>query len=113
MSFDRWTDALHDIDAELVLRRAAGDEVLGRLLVQIGELDPFVAGEVIGEPGLAALGFASDPVAQDVALVGVSLPLDCVLDVLMASALAGESGAVGGYAFDAQVQPLRSGECER
>ena len=75
---------LHDIDRELVLRCAVGDEVLGRLLVHVLELHPLVAGEMIGEPGVAALGFATDPVAHDEALVGVALALDDLVVVELA-----------------------------
>src|ERR1700722_10881767 len=86
-------DPLQHLYPELILRRAAGDEVLWRLLVQIFQLDPLVAGKMIRQPRLSALGFASDPIAQDISLVRVRLFLDR-LRILVASALADQRRAV-------------------
>ncbi len=51
-----------ELDLVLVLRRAARDEVLRRLHVAIGNLNLFVRGKMVGEPGLAALVLAPDRV---------------------------------------------------
>jgi len=70
-------EALDDEDFGVVLGGAAvdvvgaeggvegsGDEVLVVLLVGEAELDHLLAGEMVGEPCLSALGLAADPVAM-------------------------------------------------
>lgn len=69
-------EPLHHTGHKLILGSAARYEVLGRLLVQIFQLDPFTTGEMVRNPCLATLGFASDPVTHDHRLVGVALQLD-------------------------------------
>src|SRR5665213_2922682 len=96
-------EVLEDVDLELVLRGASRDEVLGGFLVEVGELHPFVAGEMVGEPRLSALGFAADPVAHDEALVGVALHLDAFV-VIELAVEAAEGGGVGASGFDAEVE---------
>ena len=76
LHLDVLAKALDGLDVEVVQRGAAGDEVLARLLIAHRELHPFVAAQVIGDPGLAALVFAANPVAEELALVGVALPLE-------------------------------------
>ena len=85
------------------LRRATLDEVLRGLLVEIVELDPLVAGQVIGEPRLTALGLAANPVAHDEALVGIALALDG-FDVVELSFEAAQRGGVGAGRLDAEIE---------
>ncbi len=63
---------------------------------------------MIGEPCLAALGFAADPVAHDEALVGVALALDDLEVIELAGEAAGDSG-IGGDGLDANVELAQSG----
>ena len=84
-------DALDNLKSEIVERgasgneerrvrnclgRRAGDEVLGGFLIAVVDLKPLITAQVISNPGLAALVLASDPVAEQLALVGVALALD-------------------------------------
>ena len=86
-------DAFDHLEVDVVERGSAGDQdgiaaqgrglggrardkVLGRLLVARPDLEPFIAAQVIGDPCLATLVFASDPVAEELALVGIALFLD-------------------------------------
>ena len=70
---------------------------------------------MVSEPGLAAGGFAADPVAHDVALVGVSLGLDHLPIHEFAGALAAVVvGGIGVYTLDAQVElRVLPGNCVR
>ena len=45
-------------------------------MIAQAHLEPFFAAQVIGNPCLAALVLASDPVAEKLPLVGIALPLD-------------------------------------
>src|SRR5260370_28127018 len=76
VQLDILAEPLYKAGLELVLRRPAADEVLGCLLVQVLQLHPLIARQVIREPRLSTLGLAPDPVAHDVPLVVVPLPLD-------------------------------------
>ena len=66
-------DALDHLEVDVVQCGAAGNEILGRLLIAHAHLKPFVAAQVIGDPALAALVLASNPVAEELALVGIAL----------------------------------------
>ena len=70
------TDSFDCLETDVVKGGAAGDEVLGGFLIAHAYLEPLVAAQVIGNPALAAFVFATDPVAEELALVGVSLLLD-------------------------------------
>src|ERR1035437_6273990 len=69
-------DALDRLEVDVVQGGAAGDKVLGGLLIAHAHLEPFVAAQMIGNPCLAALVLASDPVAEELALVGIALSLN-------------------------------------
>ena len=66
-------NALDDLKVDVVQGGAAGDEVLGGFLISRVHLEPFVTAEVVGDPGLAAFVLAADPVAEELAVVGVAL----------------------------------------
>src|SRR5208283_5279012 len=69
-------DSFDDLKIDVVQGGAAGDKVLGGFLISYAQLEPLVAVEVIGNPALATFVFASNPVAEELALVGVALLLD-------------------------------------
>ena len=48
-----------------------GNEILGGFLISVPDRDPLIAGKMPGGPGLSAFVFAADPVAEDLALVGI------------------------------------------
>ena len=53
-----------------------GNEVLRVLLMVKRDLHQLARGQMIGQPCLATLPFATDGIAHDVALVGISLDLN-------------------------------------
>jgi hypothetical protein len=55
------------------------NEVLGSFLVPHVQLNPFVPAQVICDPGLAALAFAPDPIAECLTAIGVTLFLDSLV----------------------------------
>ena len=57
------------------LGRRAGDEVAGRLLIAQAHLKPLIAAQVIGKPSLSTLVLPADPIAEELALVGIALLL--------------------------------------
>src|SRR5579863_448625 len=84
-------------------------EVLGGHLAARIYLEPFIAAEVIGDPSLSALIFASDPVPEQLSRVGIALPLEHL--VVHKSAAVGVSGGrIGFHAFDAHIEPGHSGD---
>lgn len=102
-------EAFDDAGLELVLGSAAGDEVFGGLFVEIFQLHPLVAGEVIGQPCLAALGLASNPVAHDEALVGIALQLDRFKVVELTAIASGDAG-IGGDGLDPEIELVQLGK---
>src|SRR6185437_6489396 len=68
VDFEVLADALDGLKVYLVQRCSTGDEVLGHLLIAHAHLEPFIAAQVIGNPALAALALAADPVAEELAL---------------------------------------------
>src|ERR1017187_2444074 len=70
------SDALDHLEVDVVQSGATWYEKRGGFLVAHTRLEPFVAAQVIGNPGLTALVFAADPVAEELALVGVALFLN-------------------------------------
>ncbi len=74
-------EAFHGLKGDVVQGRsvlygAIVNEILGGLLIAVPYLEPFISAQMISEPGLAALALASDPVAEQLAFVGVTLDLD-------------------------------------
>ena len=92
-------DALDDLKVDIVERRApggeagcgagaalasgryglgcrTGDEVAGGLLIPQAHLEPLIAAQMVGKPRLATLVLTADPVAEELALVGVTLLLN-------------------------------------
>ena len=61
-------DTFDHLEVDVVQGGAAGNEVLCNLLVTCSNLDPFVASEVVGDPALPSLTFASNPVPEHLAL---------------------------------------------
>jgi len=74
--FEVLAEALNRLKVDVVQGGAAWDEVLGCLLIAQAHLEPFIAAQVPGNPRLAALVLASDPVAEELAIVGIALPLN-------------------------------------
>ena len=90
-------------DAEVILRRAARDEVLRGLVVSVGYLEPLPRRKMIGEPRLAALVFAPDPISHELAVVGIAISLnDLDINILAITAEAGVG--IGRDRFRAQVE---------
>ena len=87
---------------------AARDKVLGGFLIAHSDLEPLVAAQVIGDPALATFVLATDPVAEELPLVGVSLLLDVFVVHEMAAVAAGD-GRIGGDGFKAQIEARDSG----
>src|ERR1035437_5694066 len=69
-------NALDRLEVDVIQGGAAWDEVRGGFLIAQTDLEQFIAAQVIGNPGLAAFVLAPDPVAEELALVGVALFLD-------------------------------------
>src|ERR1700733_805174 len=107
--FHVFAQPFHGVYLKVVLSRAHGNEILRRLRIAILKLQPLVAAEVIGQPTLAALGLAADPVPEDKAFVGIRLMLHC-LPVHEAAADAASSRWIGRDGLHAQRQLRRSRE---
>jgi len=95
--------ALDHLESYVVQSRASRDEILGGFLIASTYLDPFVSAQVISGPYLAALILAPDPVAEDLTLVRVALPLDD-FNIHEIAAITGGNGRIGRCRFDAHVQ---------
>jgi len=96
-------DTFDHLEVNVVQGGAAGNEVFCNLLVTCSDLDPFVASEVIGDPALPSLTFASNPVSEHLALVRISLTLDH-LPVHKLATMAGCDRWVGIDTFNTYVQ---------
>ena len=71
-----FADALHRLKVNVIQRGPARNKVLRCFLRPHAHLDPLVAAEVVSRPRLAAFIFASNPIAQKHAFVGIPLPLN-------------------------------------
>src|SRR5580698_2438995 len=103
VDFEILADALDGLKSDVAQRGSAGDKILGRFLGTHARLDPLIAAEVIRGPGLSALVFAADPVAEQLALVRITLPLHA-FPVFEMSALAVSGGWIGIGCFGAQIE---------
>ena len=75
VDFEVLAHALDDLHFDVVEGCSARNEILGSLLIAEAKLYPFIAAEVICYPTLTSLVFTTDPVAKDLALIGVALRL--------------------------------------
>ena len=103
LDFNIGSQALYQVEAEVVLGSAAGNEVLGSFVIAVRNLQPFPGGEMVSEPSLAPFVFPSYPVPHQQAIAGVAIPLHHLnVDVLATGAEAGIG--IGRRGFRAQVE---------
>jgi hypothetical protein len=69
-------DSFYGGELNEILGGSAWDKVFGGFCVAVRELELLAGGEMVGEPCLSALAFASDPIAHDETLIGVALFLN-------------------------------------
>ncbi len=83
-----------------------------RLLVQILQLHPLIAGEMIRQPRLPALCLAANPVAHDESLVGVPLQLDD-LPIGELSGVRRPNSRIGRHRLHPEIELVESPESAR
>jgi hypothetical protein len=84
------------------------NKVLRRLLMTRAHLNPLVAAQVVSDPPLSALVFAADPIAEDLSVVGIALPLNTFKVHELAADTARDWG-IGRDAFGAYIQLGKAG----
>jgi len=87
IDFKIFANALHHLEVDIVeggsifdgtVDRGGGsfNKVLRSLLIARAHLNPLVPAEMIREPCLAALVFPANSIAEELAIVGIALPLN-------------------------------------
>ena len=74
--FEFLADKLYCLKIDIVQRCTTGNEVRRGFCIAHTYRKPFIPAQMIGNPSLAPLALASNPIAKELALIGVTLPLD-------------------------------------
>jgi hypothetical protein len=96
-------NALNDLEVDVVQGCSAWDKVFSHPLIADAYLQPLIPAQVIGNSALAALTLAPDPIAEELAFVGISLPLNVFKVVEVATDTARGRG-ISGDCLGAHVQ---------